>query len=39
MGESLQYIGKFEDDFINNVICIYKNFGESFFLLYNVVKS
>ena len=39
MAKSLQYIGKFEGDFINNTICIYKRIGESFILLYNVVKS
>lgn len=38
MGESPRYIGKFEGDFINNIICIYKKIGESFILLYNVVK-
>ena len=38
LGESLRYIGKVEGDFINNIICIYKKFGESFILLYNVVK-
>ena len=39
MDESLRYIGKFEGDFINNIIFIYKKFGESFILLYNVVKT
>ena len=39
IGRNLQYKGKFEGDFINNIICIYKKFGESFILLYNVVKS
>ena len=38
MGESLWYMGKFEGGVINNIICIYKKIGESFILLYNVVK-
>ena len=38
MGESLRYIGKFEGDFINNIICIFIKIGESFILLYNVEK-
>ena len=38
MVESMSYIGKIEGDFIDNIICMYKKFSESFFLIYNVVK-